>query len=162
MLAPNEALRVNDPPAAPVALIAFILDNFHLVHRTEFPVLQGLARRVEDVHAGHAQCPEGLADFLFEMEADLEQHMCKEEQVLFPLLANGGGGCTPMAIARMLAEHDDHVRTLARLARLTRNFEPPADACRSWRALYAGCAKLDRDLREHIRIENELLFAQFA
>ena len=44
------------------------------------------------------------------------------------------------------------------LEALTRGHQPPEDACNSWRALYAGTAKFAADLREHIRIENDVLF----
>ena len=37
----------------------------------------------------------------------------------------------------------------------------PAEACNSWRALYAGLAKLSEDLTEHIHIENNILFPKF-
>jgi hypothetical protein len=37
----------------------------------------------------------------------------------------------------------------------------PAAACNSWRALYAGLAKLAEDLTEHVHIENNILFPKF-
>ena len=43
-------------------------------------------------------------------------------------------------------------------------FQPlalPDSACNSWRALYAGLAKLADDLTEHIHIENNVLFPRF-
>jgi hypothetical protein len=105
--------------AAPETLIAHILDRFHATHRRELPQLLGLARRVETTHAEHASCPTGLADFLAGMQDELEAHMMKEEQVLFPTLLAGGGGCAPFAIRRMRMEHDDHAAQLERLRRLT-------------------------------------------
>lgn len=150
------------PPERPEALIAFILENFHAIHRAELPELQRLAAKVERVHGDHADCPAGLAKLLLTMEADLEEHMHKEEAALFPMFAAGGGASAQFAVRRMLAEHDDHTKALLRLAELTCDFTPPVGACGSWRALYKGCAKLNADLREHIRIENEVLFPQFS
>lgn len=143
------------------ALIEHILERYHAVHRAELDELVPLARKVEAVHAGHGQCPKGLGDLLADMRGELEAHMTKEEQVLFPVLLGGSAGCAPFAIRRMRMEHDDHEELLAQLRELTHAFEPPAGACRSWRALYAGCAKLDADLQEHIRLENEVLFPIF-
>jgi hypothetical protein len=37
----------------------------------------------------------------------------------------------------------------------------PDDACKSWRALYAGLVKLAADLSDHIHIENNVLFPRF-
>lgn len=146
---------------APEALIAHILDRFHATHRRELPQLQSLARRVEMTHAEHASCPTGLADFLAVMQDELEAHMMKEEQVLFPTLLAGGGGCAPFAIRRMRMEHDDHAAQLEKLRSLTNDFTPPESACSTWIVLYAGCAKLEQDLRGHIEFENGVLFPLF-
>ena len=48
------------------------------------------------------------------------------------------------------------------IASLTRNLTTPPDACGSWTALYALCRKITGDLREHMRIETEVLFPQFG
>ena len=145
----------------PDALIAFILDRFHETHRRELPELEALARKVETVHAAHADCPTGLADFLGETLRELQDHMMKEEQVLFPALLAGGAGCAPFAMRRMRQEHAEHDARLEALKQLTNAFTPPRDACGSWVRLYAGCEKLYRDLRAHIDMENNELFPMF-
>jgi regulator of cell morphogenesis and NO signaling len=154
---PNEASTVSTPE-----LIAFIEAHFHAVHRAELPELYRLARRVEAVHAGHPAVPSGLADLLRETQADLEQHLCKEEQVLFPMMRAGGHPMISAPITVMLAEHDDHGATLRKLEALTDNFNPPEGACTTWRALYSGLAKFSDDLMEHIHTENNILFPRFA
>jgi regulator of cell morphogenesis and NO signaling len=145
----------------PDALITFILDRFHDTHRRELPELQRLAQRVEAVHANHPECPIGLADFLAETLVELEAHMAKEEQVLFPTLLSGAGGCTPFAIRRMRMEHAEHDVRLEQLKLATNSFTPPQAACGTWRKLYAGCQKLHDDLRAHIDTENNDLFPMF-
>jgi len=91
----------------------------------------------------------------------LEEHMQKEELVLFPMMENGGRRMIAQPIGMMRAEHEEHTGQLTALAELARGFELPGDACGSWRALYIGLAKLSDDLIEHIRIENEVLFPRF-
>ncbi|HBB55887.1 MAG TPA: iron-sulfur cluster repair di-iron protein [Hyphomonadaceae bacterium] len=152
---------IGDLPTEPDALIDLILRRFHEVHRVELVELVRLAARVEAVHRDHPDCPTGLAAFLSETANELEDHMMKEEAVLFPMLKAGHGAMAGMPIARMRSEHLEHGERLEELARLTTDFTPPAGACTTWRALYAGCAKLDGDLREHIHIENNVLFALF-
>jgi regulator of cell morphogenesis and NO signaling len=142
-------------------LISFILDRYHQTHRRELPELEALARKVEIVHAAHAQCPSGLADFLSETLQELEMHMQKEEQMLFPALLAGGAGCAPFAMRRMRAEHAEHDERLEQLKARTNDFTPPEGACGSWVRLYAGCAKLYDDLRAHIDTENNVLFPMF-
>jgi regulator of cell morphogenesis and NO signaling len=55
-------------------------------------------------------------------------------------------------------EHQHHGSDLQRLHALTNNLTPPADACATWRALYAGLAELERELMEHVHLENNILF----
>lgn len=152
---------VGDLPQDIPGLIDLVLTRFHAVHRQELPELIRLARRVEAVHRASPDCPKGLAVFLEETASELEDHMMKEEAILFPMLRAGHGLMATMPISRMRAEHLDHGERLETLARLTGDFTPPQGACTTWRALFAGCAKLDGDLREHIHIENNMLFARF-
>lgn len=149
------------PPNETADLIAYILARYHDVHRQELPQLRDMSRKVETVHAAHPGCPRGLADFLNAMLGELEHHMMREEQVLFPTLLAGGAGCAPFALRRMRTEHDDHIERLSELRERTAEFTPPPDACGTWRALYSGCKKLHDDLGAHIRLENEDLFPRF-
>jgi regulator of cell morphogenesis and NO signaling len=140
------------------ALIDHILERYHCRHREQLAELIRLARAVEQKHAAHADCPAGLAEQLCGMQQELESHMRKEEQVLFPLLMRGAAGVqAPIAVMRM--EHEQHAAALARLAGLAHGMAPPADACGSWRVLYAGLRAFRDDLAEHMRLENEVLFA---
>lgn len=148
-------------PDAAADIVTYILDRYHAAHRRELPQLIELARRVESVHASHPEVPRGLASFLGEISDLLEMHMQKEELVLFPMIENGGHPMIVHPIGVMRAEHEEHTDQLKTLAGIAHGFEPPKDACGSWRALYAGLAKLSDDLTEHIRIENEVLFPRF-
>lgn len=139
------------------ALVDHILTRYHEVHRRELPELLTLARRVEAEHVRHPDVPLGLADLLLRMAWELEAHMQKEEEGLFPVLRAGQDGMT-IAMELMRDEHDEHAARLAELMTLTRGHQPPPDACDDWRALYAGTAKLAADVREHIRLENDVLF----
>lgn len=141
-------------------LIDHLLQRFHEGHRAQMPELIRLARQVESVHAGHPDCPRGLADHLETMAQDLEQHMCKEEQVLFPLLRRGGSPAFVAAPIRVMRhEHDQHGESLARMSELSGGLRAPADACGSWQALAAGLQALCSELMLHIHLENNVLFA---
>lgn len=160
------ALMTPDPQARPRpevgALIELIQTRYHDTHRREFPEAIALARKVEAVHVAEPECPRGLADVLALMLDDLESHQRREEQVLFPMLLAGGSPMVRFPIARMMAEHLDVEEQLIRLRTLTHDFANPLGACDTWRALTQLCRKLDTDLREHMRLENEELFAPFV
>ncbi len=140
------------------ALIAHLLAHFHEAHRAELPRLIAMAKRVEQVHAEKEACPIGLADLLEHTAQELDLHMSKEEQVLFPMLLAGRGRMAGMPIQIMEQEHGDHGQNLARLRELAHDFEAPSGACGTWRALYLGLAELERDLMQHIHLENNVLF----
>ena len=145
----------------PGALIDHILVRYHEVHREQLPELIRMARRVEAVHRDNPQVPAGLADHLEEMHQELLSHMLKEEQVLFPMLKQGGNPFVGQPIGMMRAEHVDHGEALDKLNALTNDATPPQGACNTWRALYAGIAQLGDDLINHIHLENNVLFPQF-
>jgi len=150
-----------EAPEEPLALIEHILSRFHETHRRELPELIALARRVESVHAQHPQVPRGLAALLEAIAEAMESHMQKEEQVLFPLIRAGATGIVAAPIEVMRHEHLEHGERLSELEALTREHTPPADACTTWRALYAGTRKLVDDVMLHIHLENNVLFPQF-
>lgn len=144
------------------ALIDHIMRRYHDVHMEDFPQALALAYRVEAVHGGDAECPHGLADHLQMMAEDLIGHQQKEEEVLFPMMRAGRGSMLRVAIARMQVEHGELNEQLTRLATLTKDFSAPEGACGTWRALSQLCRKLDRELREHMRLEDTVLFPHFS
>ena len=147
--------------ADPAALIDHILTRYHDVHRHQLPELIRMARRVEAVHRDNPDVPVGLAEHLENMEEELNDHMLKEESILFPALKSGGNAFVVHPIAMMRSEHVDHGAQLDKLMQLSHDATPPAGACNTWRALYAGIAQLNDDLINHIHLENNVLFAQF-
>jgi regulator of cell morphogenesis and NO signaling len=156
------SVPANDAEPDAAGLIELILTRYHETHRREFPEAIALARKVEAVHAPEPECPRGLADHLAFMADDLESHQQREEQVLFPMILNGGGPMIRFPVARMMAEHKDVEEQLARLRALTHDHAVPPGACAAWRSLAGACRKLDADLVAHMKLENEVLFAPYT
>jgi len=142
----------------PESLIPHILEHYHKRHREQLPELVRLAARVEQVHKGHPDCPTGLADHLRAMHQELEGHMLKEENVLFPMLLRHQFDHAGSPIAMMRYEHDQHGEALQQLESLTHNLSLPDDACDTWQALYWQLDWLRAELMEHIHLENNVLF----
>lgn len=145
----------------PAELTRHIESRYHARHRAELPRLAELAERVETVHFGDEDAPEGLSEVLRRMVGAMEVHMKKEELILFQAIRRGGMPGIENPIAVMRADHVDHAREIAEIRRLTANLTLPSGACRSWAALYGGLAEFLADLEEHIRLENEVLFPRF-
>jgi len=139
-------------------LIEHILQRYHAVHREQLPELIRLAARVEQVHGDRPECPRGLAALLVQMAEELESHMVREEEILFPILREAGTAPALGPIAVMRAEHDGHGESLQHLEALTNDITLPRGACNTWRALYLGLATLRDDLMQHIHLENNILF----
>lgn len=141
------------------ALIEYILSRFHEPLRSELPALVRAARAVEEKHGGKEGCPTGLAAQLEQTQAELFDHLLKEEHVLFRAIAAGHRGMVvQMPIHIMMKEHEGHTASMKWIRELTSDLQPPADACATWRELYAGLTRLEADLEEHIALENEILF----
>lgn len=139
-------------------LVEHILTRYHDTHRRQLPELIRLSQRVERVHGGHPACPAGLSDHLETLQDELDMHMQKEERILFPMILRGATGMAVAPVQVMRQEHDEHGDALERLLALTNRLTPPEDACGSWQRLYSGLATLVADLKEHIEIENSVLF----
>src|SRR5688572_21196623 len=91
-------------------LIEHVLERFHAAHRAELPRLLAMARKVEAVHGEKPECPRGLHAHLEHIAEELESHMQKEEQILFPLILSGRGRMAAAPIQVMEEEHVDHGR----------------------------------------------------
>lgn len=159
---PEPGGAVGEPqPTEPSALIEYILQRFHEVHRQQLPELIELATKVESVHADHPDVPRGLAMLLQQMHSELLDHMAKEEGVLFPMLARGGNSFVTHPICVMMSEHEEHAHRLTQLMALTRQATPPAGACTTWVRLCTATKTFAEDLQKHIQLENTVLFPQF-
>lgn len=167
ILAELNALQThNDDPETTLQtlsnsdLIDHILTRYHEVHRQQLAELCRLSERVETVHGDHPACPAGLNQHLNGMRQELEQHMHKEEQILFPMLQQGMGAMAQGPISVMKHEHDEHASAISQLSTLTNNLSLPEGACNTWRALYLTLKEFIQDLQRHIEIENNILFTR--
>lgn len=135
-----------------------ILEKFHKKHREDLEILIPLAKKVESVHTDREESPQGLGEFLEKLLFELESHMQKEEQILFPMIKSGQGSMAHGPVNVMMSEHVGHGENLAKLKVLAKNYKLPEDACGSWVALYQGVSNLEREIMEHIATENNILF----
>lgn len=149
--------EVTDWSQKPIGeLLDHIVNRYHEPLREELPRFLAMAKKVERVHGDKATCPRGLGDHLEVVQSEILTHLEKEERILFPMIRAGQPAHMPVQV--MVHEHDDHAANLRRTRELTNDFQPPAEACTTWRALYMGLNVLEQELMEHIHLENYVLF----
>lgn len=149
------------------SLVDHIVATHHAYLREEFPRLTKMTEKVAHVHGErHSELPQ-VRDVFAALRHELELHMQKEEQILFPMIkqidsgvASAGSHCGGIAnpIRMMEQEHDSAGDALGTLRALTGGFAPPVDACNTYRVMLHALAKLEADLHQHIHKENNILF----
>ncbi len=150
-------------------LASHIVQTHHAFLRRELPRLEQLLVKVVRAH-GHAHPSLREVQSTFQRFAgEMREHMDKEERVLFPRIvaaerkgAEPGGPWLEAPISVMEAEHERAGADLARLRELTQNYQPPVDACPTYRALLEGLSAVERDTHEHVHKENNILFPRAA
>ena len=153
----------NPAELPPHELAEYIVRTHHTFLRQELPRLRAMSARVAQVHGGHTPSLVEMFEVFQGLHDELASHMLKEEQVLFPIVAAMSRGEAPPVpvdgpIHCMIHEHDNAGLALRRLRQLSHGFNPPLEACNTYRALFAGLQDLEEDLHRHIHLENAVLF----
>lgn len=152
-------------------LTRHITDTHHgYVRSATMRLSDGLAKVIAKHGARHPEVREIGAVF-GSLSRELSMHMMKEEHVLFPyidaLAESERGHRTPVTppfgtvenpIRMMLAEHDEAGQWMEQIRTLSNGYRPPEDACPTYRGLYHGLAEFERDLHQHVHLENNILF----
>lgn len=166
------APKFNEMPLP--QLIHYIVDNHHSFVRENIPLLNKLLDKIEEVHGdNHPEIIEVNAHFK-ESAGQLTMHLQKEELILFPLVeklaqlaADGktittSGPSVTQPIAAMIQEHENEGPRFELISKLTNGYTPPADACNTYRAAYETLQAFEKDLHQHIHLENNILFPKAA
>jgi regulator of cell morphogenesis and NO signaling len=61
-------------------------------------------------------------------------------------------------IRMMMMEHDTAGEILREMRALTSDYKVPPDACISYQTLYQALENFEKDLHQHIHLENNILF----
>ena len=153
------------------SLSEHIVATHHAYVKRELPRLGELAQKVVKRHGEtQAELPVIQAK-VAQLDEELTQHLAKEEVVLFPYVASleqaiaegstrphGCFGTVTNPIAMMTQEHEAAGVLLAEIRGLSRNFTTPEGACPTYHAFYDGLREFERDLHQHIHLENNILF----
>lgn len=154
-------------------LIDYVLKIHHRGIRAKGPQTEALLNKVTEVHAkNHPELLEVQALFHNAL-LDLENHLSKEENVLFPyiyemLRAKEEGvkvgkfhcGTILYPIEVMEDEHSHEGERFEKISSLTNGFTAPHDACPSFRLVLQQLKQFEEALHEHIHLENNIIFPE--
>jgi regulator of cell morphogenesis and NO signaling len=159
-----QKLPIND-------LIGHIVETHHVFTKDELARLDLLTKKVIAAHGENHPELRTVGELFDRLSADLMPHMFKEERVLFPYIsalaiANAANTPAPFApfgtvknpVRMMMMEHDVAGEILREIRKVTSDDTIPSDGCISYRTLYEALEALEKDLHQHIHLENNILF----
>jgi regulator of cell morphogenesis and NO signaling len=152
-------------------LIAHINDSHHKFIRAEIARVLPLLDKVCSAHGtNHPELLEIRSTF-GGLAQELTSHLMKEEAVLFPYVIRMEEavvgkepilpppfGTVQNPIFMMEHEHDSAGDALRAMRKASHDYEPPAEACTSYKTLYRALQEFEADLHRHIHLENNILF----
>lgn len=169
--------RVDAAFAAPFAewepelLCDYIVNNHHMYVARMIPVLYTHTKKIAAVHGANHPELLTIAEHFETVAIELQQHMKKEEQLLFPFIKtlaaakkqNGSSVQAPFGsvqnpIRMMEAEHQNAGDELYRIRELSSGYTVPEDGCTTYRITYQELQDFERDLHQHVHLENNILF----
>jgi regulator of cell morphogenesis and NO signaling len=152
-------------------LIDYIINNHHEYVRRMIPVISMHLDKVASVHGKNHPEMNEVKEKYNVVYKDLKQHMLKEEQILFPYIkqmvkANKEEskseppffGTVKNPITMMKNEHQAAGDEMYDIRNLTNNYNPPEDACSTFKVLLKELKEFEEDLHKHVHLENNILF----
>lgn len=175
-LATAAAERNGTPPVDPHSmslgkLVQYVVRRHHQVVRQELPRLAALAHKLAMKHGERAPELVAVDRLMEELQGEMISHIEKEENVLFPYVVHldqNLGLSRPIASAcfqrvsqpvrMMMNEHETALHIFAELRNLTNEFTPPDWACATHVSFHTGLRAFEKDLKQHIHLEDDVLF----
>lgn len=166
----SDKVTINYDNFSLTQLAEYIVSTHHEYVKKEMPAIFMYLQKVAAKHG--ERHPEMLKVFetFMALKEEMEQHMQKEEVVLFPRIKEmekqTGMGNQPQInisylkspITMMEHEHDHAGAALAEIRQLTANYNPPVDACTTYRLSFAALEAFELNLHQHVHLENNILF----
>lgn len=151
-------------------LTDYIISYHHQYVRNEMPLIMQYLKKIAARHGGNHPELQRVAELFTGLKQELEMHLVKEEQVLFPrirqtetLAKDEPGPHTnhtflDAPIHVMEHEHDDAGAIMTAIRTLTNDYALPDDACTTYKLCFASLQSFEADLHHHVHLENNVLF----
>jgi iron-sulfur cluster repair di-iron protein len=151
---------------APLSNLAdYIVNTHHAYLHRELPVLGELTTKILRVHGMNHKELAKVHKLFNTLRMDLEQHLIKEEEILFPLIKSFEKNSSPSSLGRIIeaqeeleAEHTGAGDIIKELREITDGFTAPEDGCTTYAVTLHKLEDLESDLFQHIHLENNILF----
>jgi regulator of cell morphogenesis and NO signaling len=152
----------------PLGMLAdYIVSVHHQYTKRELPQIFHYLQKVSSKHGDRHEELYKIFEKFSELKDDMEMHMQKEEQILFPRIKELEAAAlnnqrSPLSIQIpilvMEDEHEHAGNLLKEIRTLSNNYNPPPDACTTYRLSFAALQAFEQDLHQHIHLENNILF----
>lgn len=166
------ALPVSQPGGISVeyldapSLIQYIQSRFHQTIREEFKNLSPYVTKVAKVHGERFPYLLELQDLYRQFRDGMLEHMAEEDEQAFPKLIEISKGHevenADQIIQNLVDDHTETGQLLQSMRELTNDYQPPQEACTTWRLVYNRLENLERETHEHVHLENHVLFNKFT
>lgn len=161
--------RVDFREMTDVELIDFIVNTHHVYVKKVLPEISDLSSAILRAHGVNHPELFKVYKLFHGLKSELEQHLIKEEEILFPLIrtyssTNDGNLLNKIkaVISELDAEHVAAGDVLKNLRALTDDYSVPGDGCPTYERVFLLLPELEADLFRHIHLENNILFLKFA
>ena len=162
--------QVDFKTMAPSDLIEHIINTHHAYLNTELPEISKYVNTILKVHGKtHGDVLFKVHKLFHSLKADLEQHLIKEEQILFPMIKEYDKDPSVEMVDRIAAvikeiedEHEGAGGILKDLRKITDEYKAPEDGCGTYKITFQKLEALEADLFQHIHLENNILFKAFG
>jgi regulator of cell morphogenesis and NO signaling len=146
-------------------LIDYIINTHHAFLNENLPRLGELTTKIFRVHGEHHPELKDVHKLLHSLKMEMEQHLIKEEEVVFPLVIEydktGNIEVLKRAVSKIRELEDEHEGAgtlLKELREVTGNYIMPEDGCSSYGLTFKLLEDLEDDTFRHIHLENNVMF----
>lgn len=158
----NINVKYLDAPS----LIQYIQSRYHETMREEFKNLSPYVTKVAKVHGPNHPFLIQLQDLYRQYRDGMLEHMAQEDEHDFPALIKLSRGeqvdHSSDIIQSLVDDHTQTGQLLEDMRELTNQYQPPSEACQTWRLVYHRLENLERETHEHVHLENHVLFNKFS
>jgi regulator of cell morphogenesis and NO signaling len=157
--------NVNFKDWEPGFLSDYIINTHHKYVLKTLPDLVYYIKKIASVHGkDHPELIE-VEKLFEEISKELQQHLQKEEEVLFPAIRLAVQNSTielkstiSSEITRMSSEHEFAGGAMDKINELTAGYTVPQDGCNSYQVAFKMLKQFENDLHIHVHLENNILY----